>query len=33
MMNLSPTVKKDELDNIIEGKKMVSGEVLVSKVM
>ena len=31
-MNLSPTVKKDELDSIIEGKKMMSSDVLANKV-
>ena len=31
-MRLSPTVKKDELDSIIEGKKMISGDILATKV-
>lgn len=31
-MNLSPTVKKDELDSIIEGKKMLPSDVLANKV-
>ena len=31
-MNLSPTVKKDELDSIIEGKKMLTSDVLANKV-